>query len=569
MIMECILHFYTVFNWVKRSQSMFKKVPLIMFAMLFVCVLIQAQTKADTRSIDTFPYTKIFDGVTPPALPDGWTVEDTNNDNITWGTRYLNTYSEPNAMACDYNDYIDMDDWFFSPPLLLEGSTSYRITFSYKCEDSDFPERLEVKWGYGNSSLDMGTQVLFSNSNVYNESFQQVSTLLITPSDNKNDRTDYYIGWHGFSLAYEWTLWVDDITIEEIPQEPRFSVTPSSYDFGLHQVGLSSTDNTFSVTNTGMGFMFIDDCYLVGTDVSDFVLSDTTSYPVSITDTDNISVSVRFYPHTTGTKNVFLRFVENGTIFHDIPITGSANDYTIASFPYNQNFESAVLPTNWISLADGAGWRFGANLGRGTFPIPTHTYYAAVNKNTSIFEYDTKPGRNDFLIPPPFNLTTGVGIPHLTFYCYYTMLGGEHATVEGSTDGANWITLYEIPAYTSGWKFTDINLEAYAGCSRFFIRFHADDMGNLTATGWAIDDMNVLFVDPTPLPPTNVRVSIVSGHVHVSWDPVLYVTGYRVYSAPEPNTDLWTIETSEPITATSWDGNLSLFAKFFKIKSVR
>jgi hypothetical protein len=548
---------------------MMRKILILLFFAFLLITSFHAEVTRDTIKIETFPFTENFDTITPPALPEGWTVEDTNQDSITWVTRAISGSSAPYAMSCDYNDLIAMDDWFFTPSLHLLNGVAYRVIFSYKCEFADFPEKLELKWGDSPSSESMTSAAIYSNNNITNESFQQVTSIFLVTTRGEGVRSYYNLGFHGFSDAYQWTLWVDNITIEEIPPEPIFHCDITEYDFGNQQISYNSPPKIITVTNEGAAELYITSCSLVGADATEFELLDENIYTVSLIDLDKITVGVRFHPQTIGVKSIILRFMENETIAHDIPILGHGVDNTVTTFPFNQNFETAALPVHWAKLADGAGWRFGSNLGRGTFPIPIHTNYAAVNKNTSIFEYDPMPGRNDFLIPPPFNMTLGVGIPHLTFNSYFTMLNGERAYIECSTDGTNWEQLYELQAYSSGWKFIDVNLNAFITCSRFFLRFHADDFDMEDATGWAIDDVNLLFVDPNPTPPTNVRIHRTGTTIQLTWDPVLYVSGYRVYSAPDPYSDLWTLETPVPITETSWMGNTSLPNKFFRIKSIR
>ncbi len=546
------------------------KLILIIFVLILV-LPICAETIRETRTIETFPFIENFESVTLPAFPTGWTVEDTNADGITWDSRAINGWSEPYAVACDYSFTEPMNDWFFTPSLHLINGVTYRIIFSYKCEYAEYPEKLEIKWGEAPNSASMLSDAIFSNTNIVNGAFQEVTVAFSVTPQGRDGRAFYNIGWHGFSDTYQWTLWVDNITIEEMPSDPVFFTDTSSYYFGNQQIFYDSHPKNITISNTGGGILALTSCSLVGSDSTQFELIDLNTYPDSIGVYSSSQVGIRFHPQSIGAKSVTLQYLENGTIVHNIPITGIGVDNTITSFPFNEDFETGGLPTNWIKLADGAGWRFGTNLGRGTYPIPAHTTYAAVNKNTSIFEYDPLPGRNDFLIPPPFDLTAGVGIPHFTFSSYFAYLMdniGEHATVEYSIDGTNWNLLAEVPVYNSGWKFIDINLSAYQTCTCFFIRFHGDDMGIDHATGWAIDDVNLLFVDPTPTPPISINVTVTGTLVNLTWEPVLYVSGYRVYSAPDPHSNLWTEETGI-ITTTSWSGNTSLIRKFFRIGSVR
>jgi hypothetical protein len=557
---------YSICIWVKRSQKMNRKV---VFIILLAFTWVLSIYAVETRAIETFPYSENFNSVSIPNLPAEWTVEDSNHDGITWETDVnLDNPSDYGAM-CTWNDYIAMDDWLFTPSLHLLNDKSYRIKFSFKGQDVNYVEKLEVKTGTGPSSAYMNPYPIYYNLEIMFDEYMQVTNILTITPKGEGERSYYNIGFHGISGPFQWNLWIDNFSIEEIPNIPVFHSNLASYDFGNHQIRLNSQPISFEVENLGLAELNLTSCSLIGTNASDFVLLDSNNYPVQLFETDFINVSINFLPQTVGSKSVVLRFIENGTIAHDIPITGIGIDNTITTYPFSQNFETVQLPTGWIKYADGAGWRFGNDMpwGGGIFSIPPHTNYAAVDKFTARWEFDNLPGRNDYLIPPPFNLAVGDGIPHLTFNSYFTGCGGEQAHVEYSTDGTNWNTIYAMsPSITWTQAPIDINLNAFISCSRFFIRFHADDMGFEYATGWAIDDIKLEFL---PYTPTNIQFTRTLTTVHLTWDPVQNVNGYSVYSSPDPYSDLWTLETPIPIIQTSWTGNTNQPRKYFRVKSVR
>lgn len=150
------------------------------------------------------PFSENFDSYVPPLLPAGWTVEDLNGDGYYW--QNYDYY-----MGISYNPYEAMNDWFFTPGINLTAGVTYRLSFYYAAEDQDFPEKLEVKIGLGNNAAAMTSEAIFSNTNITNTSFEE-AVCEITPST-----TDiYYIGWHGFSAADRYYLYVDDIEFEMV-----------------------------------------------------------------------------------------------------------------------------------------------------------------------------------------------------------------------------------------------------------------------------------------------------------------------------------------------------------------
>jgi hypothetical protein len=113
------------------------------------CTVISFTTQADP-TVTTFPYTQNFDGVTAPALPNGWSVVNgATSNSIQWAnTSTGSARSAPNAMFISYDLSNAMDDWFFSPPLQLTGGTPYQVDFYYRAVAASYTEKLEVKWGY-------------------------------------------------------------------------------------------------------------------------------------------------------------------------------------------------------------------------------------------------------------------------------------------------------------------------------------------------------------------------------------------------------------------------------------
>ena len=178
----------------------------------------------DCLPID-LPWCENFDGVTAPAIPVCMTVTNDNNDAYQWATYTTNPYSAPNAMSILYNEFLPSDDWFFSPGLNLEAGVEYQVEFYYRAQSSGFPEALKVMWGSSPAAAGMTGGTIWNNGSITNTAYQLASGVF-TP-----DVTGvYYIGWHAYSDADMWRLYVDDICVDIRRYPVTFNVDITTID---------------------------------------------------------------------------------------------------------------------------------------------------------------------------------------------------------------------------------------------------------------------------------------------------------------------------------------------------
>jgi len=155
------------------------------------------------------PFFENFDGVSTPEIPVCISVINQNEDQNQWQTVSFNASSPPNAMSINYNSAMDMDDWFFTPGLNLNAGVTYQVKFNYRAQASYYPEKLRVMWGLAPYPEEMTMGTIWDNPGISNTSYQEGSGLF-TPSVSGV----YYLGWHGYSNADMWRLFVDDISVE-------------------------------------------------------------------------------------------------------------------------------------------------------------------------------------------------------------------------------------------------------------------------------------------------------------------------------------------------------------------
>ncbi len=193
------------------------------------CPVWQFTTLADP-TVTTYPYLQNFDATTVPALPIGWTAINANSDAYTWETVTANPNSAPNAARIRYNSTLAMNDWLVSPPMVLDADTMYRISFYYRAGGATYTEKLALYSGSQPTPASMTNQ-LFINENITNVTYQ-LSESVFSPSISG----PHYFGFHGFSAADMFYIYVDDFMIEEITEswDPPTNLAASVQGFNVH-----------------------------------------------------------------------------------------------------------------------------------------------------------------------------------------------------------------------------------------------------------------------------------------------------------------------------------------------
>ena len=172
----------------------------------YIVVHAPASTECEDLSSD---YTMGFEDGEDLSM---WSIEDVNGDDTTWTILNSSQYahSGSNFAGIVYNPNLAMDDYLYTKCLDLVAGNTYELSFWYRVMDYNgtvYPEKLEVKYGTDaehtamtNSIVDLGT--------IDNTTYMQ-STNTFTP----NQTGTYYIGFHGYSDADEFYIFIDDINI--------------------------------------------------------------------------------------------------------------------------------------------------------------------------------------------------------------------------------------------------------------------------------------------------------------------------------------------------------------------
>lgn len=246
--------------------------------------------------------------------------------------------------------------------------------------------------------------------------------------------TDQYIAFkHGLGGTYR-TIYIDDVVWEALPADPVFAITPTSKNFGMLQIGQTTTPQTFTISNTGAGTLTINpsDITLTGTDAAEFVLTNLTE-TVNLAFGESATITAAFAPQTVGIKSATIEINDNltGKVIHQIPLTGEGFDATL--YPvFVVDFNGETFPP--------LGWtRFTGILDESTDLVTTTSGWAhhvfgnlgGTNNSAYINIYSTK---NHWLITPPINLGDGTTDYQLSFDIALTPWTGTAQSTLGPDD---------------------------------------------------------------------------------------------------------------------------------------
>ncbi len=157
-----------------------------------------------------------------------------------------------------------------------------------------------------------------------------------------------------FKFAPETTfrnLFLDDILWGTAPTETVVLIDPDHVDFGLQQVGESSEEFIFTVTNDGVLDFTVapEDIQITGADADAFVLHNIDE-PVELAMAESLSFGVIFSPEALGVKNATVKVLDA-----EAQLTGISADSDITEFPYFQDFDDVDtpdLPFGWDKIVD-------------------------------------------------------------------------------------------------------------------------------------------------------------------------------------------------------------------------
>lgn len=243
-----------------------KFLTLLLFLFLSRVNNVEAQTPIFQES---------FEGSFPPT---GWTILKTGAGNDwTQNTSSTYAYHGTKSMQYVYNSASAADAWAITPAIAMNTNPA-TITFYVRARSASFPEKLKFTVGNTNT-IAAQTNVLIDNNNITNITFAQWS-VNYTPSSAGS----YYFGFNCYSIADQYNLYVDSISITQTV--PSCSGTPTGGNSSASTNFLCAAGSsilTVSGTSVGAGINYQWQSSPTGTNTwSDISGATTNPYTASV-----------------------------------------------------------------------------------------------------------------------------------------------------------------------------------------------------------------------------------------------------------------------------------------------
>jgi hypothetical protein len=326
-------------------------------------------------SVRQVPYFENFDtSVVVPALKTCYTVQDLNGG-TTWTTSTDNPRSASNCMRYSYDVALPGNDWFFTPAIRLQGGVSYKISYYNRAGASNFPEKLEVKYGIANNAAAM-LNLLTSNTNITSTTYQLVSNSF-TPAATG----DYYFGFHAFSDADQLSLHIDDIRIE--------LSTECGAPTGLSVISSSASSGTASWSPPATGTV---GNYQYAVTSSATPPENGTSTTATAATFSGLQPATQYYLHVKSSCV--------GGLFSSWATYSFTTPCTAVNIPYTENFSTVTIPAlpscmSKIDVNGGNQW-------------VTDSSVTCTPTKALVYKYNATIPGDDWAFTPGLNLTAGV-----------------------------------------------------------------------------------------------------------------------------------------------------------------
>ena len=130
---------------------------------------------------------------------------------------------------------------------------------------------------------------------------------------------------------------------------PAVSLSASSLTFPAQPLGVTSTAQIITLTNTGLATLNLSSITIDGTNASDFAESNTCGSSVAIN--ASCQIAVKFTPMAAGTRTAVLTFADNGVGggTQSVTLTGTTLPSPLVQFsPTSINFPSQYVGTSGL-----------------------------------------------------------------------------------------------------------------------------------------------------------------------------------------------------------------------------
>ncbi|HPI26836.1 MAG TPA: choice-of-anchor D domain-containing protein, partial [Candidatus Cloacimonadota bacterium] len=139
-----------------------------------------------------------------------------------------------------------------------------------------------------------------------------------------------------------WYLYVDDVTVEDIPAGPVFSISPTEWNFGSTLIN-STSSKLFTITNAGVGTLTINTVAVSG----DYFALAEPFVTANLGTGESATFTVNYNPSVVGTHTGTVTITDARAV-STVDLEGTCYDPT-QPLPYTQDFNGGTSLTaiNW------------------------------------------------------------------------------------------------------------------------------------------------------------------------------------------------------------------------------
>lgn len=170
----------------------------------------------------TLPFLLYFENAVTPNLPECSSAINLSNGN-DWGTNTVNDYGfNSTVLQYLYNSGNAADAWFFTQGIILTGGTNYDITYTYGSNSTFYVENMKIMYG---TSADLDGMTEDIADHTFSFDVAETNTVTFSPVTSGT----YYFGFNVYSIANQYNVFVDNISIDVNLQTPDTDISKFSY----------------------------------------------------------------------------------------------------------------------------------------------------------------------------------------------------------------------------------------------------------------------------------------------------------------------------------------------------
>ena len=230
------------------------------------------------------PYMLDGDDATTPAMPDCVTTQNVGSGN-NWTTNSNPGYGfDGQVFRYNYSSANAGDAWFFTQGLNLTAGTSYRVSYRYGNNSTFYNESLDV--AYGMEASDAGMTEVIASYPTVSLAGSTETFVDITPATSGV----YYIGFNAYSIANQFSLYVDEISVTLTPTcEPVGDITATTTGFTTADV---MWEESASLPANGYEYYVTTDATMPAMDVT---ITGTTAAGELMASLTDLAVDTEYY----------------------------------------------------------------------------------------------------------------------------------------------------------------------------------------------------------------------------------------------------------------------------------